>query len=233
VSSFVPRCLGECGSQKCTPMPVAALQLTRAAIYLHWFHVIDRRRCSGSSKIFKAIASRAVCALRSLNRGTRSATCWRVPRSHATYEFPPLPRIRSPSLWPGTSRSVTSAGPSESDTMSFSFPRAPLPGLGPLRRRQARPVRSAPVICLQAATALRIERLADRLVRHPRVWPIRMLEAQPVRVSFAGSAATADDAPPHGRLGVTWYCLRGTEPTTAMTHPRKDVPVTTSVQLSS
>jgi hypothetical protein len=94
--------------------------------------------------------------------------------------------MRSPSQWPGTARSSTSAGRSQIDTMSFSLPRAPLPGLGPLRRRRARPVRSAQVMRLQAATALQVERLVDRLMRHPPVWLIRMLQAQPVRDLLRG-----------------------------------------------
>jgi hypothetical protein len=51
-------------------MSVAILKSACAAISLPWSHVSDRRRCSGSSTIFDAIASRAVYALRSVGRST-------------------------------------------------------------------------------------------------------------------------------------------------------------------
>ena len=39
---------------------------------------------------------------------------------------------------------------------------------------------------LQAATALQVERRGDRLVRHPPVWLIGILQAQPVRDLLRG-----------------------------------------------
>ena len=84
-------------------------------------------------------------ALRS--SGSRTSSVNRVVRSTivAIWDLPARPRMRSPSQWPGTARSSTSGGRSEIGTVSVSFPRVPLPGLGPLRRRRARPVRSASV----------------------------------------------------------------------------------------
>ena len=66
--------------------------------------------------------------------------------------------------------------------MSLSFPWAPRPGFGALAAT-ARPTGAQRIGQLrpQAATALQVERLVDRLVRHPPVWLIRMLQAQPVR----------------------------------------------------
>ena len=65
--------------------------------------------------------------------------------------------------------------------MFLMRPRAPLPGFGPLARRRARPVRSASVsLFSQAPTALEVERLIDRLVRHSPVGLIGMLNAQTI-----------------------------------------------------
>ncbi len=120
--SFVPHCQGECGSQKYTAMSVATLKLTCAAISL------ALAQCERPAEMFGELDD--------LRRD-------RVPRGAglrsvivATCDFPPRPRTRSPSQWPGTAGSATSVGRSEIDTMSFSPPRAPLPRFGPLRRRR-------------------------------------------------------------------------------------------------
>ena len=71
--------------------------------------------------------------------------------------------------------------------MSFKFPREPRSRFGPLRRWRAGLVRSVQVIRPQAATALQVERLVDRLVGQP---PVRSQDAPGAagsRVSWGGS----------------------------------------------
>ncbi len=108
--SFVPRCWGECGSQKYTATSVAALELTCAAISLPLPHVTGQCRCAGSPTIFYATACRTVCAEWSVGRGASCVN--RVVRSTiaATWDFPPRPRIRLPSQRPKIARSATSVG---------------------------------------------------------------------------------------------------------------------------
>lgn len=63
--SLVPRCQGECASQKYTGMAVAALIRVCWAISLPWSQVSDRRRCAGRWPIAVVTASAtasAVCA---------------------------------------------------------------------------------------------------------------------------------------------------------------------------
>ena len=101
------------------------------------------------------------------NRVVRST---KVP----TADWWSLPEIRSPSQWPGTARSSTSAGRSEIMTMlgilpTWHWPRGDV-GLG---RAQ-----TAGQLPTELASALDIERLVDRLVAHLHHRIVRVLEAQ-------------------------------------------------------
>ena len=73
--------------------------------------VIDRRRCSGSRLISRIIASATLSASRRPGRCNQIVN--RVVRSTSVPTADPVslaPMIRSPSQWPGTARSATSAG---------------------------------------------------------------------------------------------------------------------------
>ncbi len=107
--------------------------------------------------------------------------------------------MRSPSQWPGTARSSTSAGPSEINTMSLSLPSAPLRcwglcGDGEPDRCEAHRSTSPSGRHGPAGRAPgRSSHGTPTSVAHPDV---------PGAVgsrSAAGSAATADDARPLGR----------------------------------
>src|SRR5687767_9157504 len=85
--------------------------------------------------------------------------------------LPSLPMSRSPSQWPGMARSSTSAGRSEIMTLSAIGPQAP----GQL--------------AAQLATTLDVERLVDRLVRHPHLRVVGELGRQALRDLLRGPQA--------------------------------------------
>jgi len=72
VFSLVPRCHGECGSQKYTLIPVAAVISRWPAISLPWSHVSERRSSAGSSPMTCRTPSRVAWAVWRMGRCTRS-----------------------------------------------------------------------------------------------------------------------------------------------------------------
>ena len=83
-------------------------------------------------------------------------------------QLPLDPKMRSPSQWPGTARSSTSAGRSEMSTIS-GIRLVRLMARRAWGRRIARPLRRAWwSSASQRSPSLHVEGLVDRLVRHRR-----------------------------------------------------------------
>ena len=108
-----------------------------------------------------------------MNRVVRSTS---VPMAEL-----PSPRMRSPSQWPGTARSSTSAGRSLimiSGLTNF-LPRASRPR--PRHAQRAPGAQARGQFAAQSAAALHVERLIDRFVRDPHRLIIGIVHAQAVR----------------------------------------------------
>jgi hypothetical protein len=143
VFSLVPRCHGECGSQKYTSIPVETEKSACRAISFPWSQVTDLRMNSGRVSIFIASSFATRSALRSY--GIRTNMVNLVVRSTrvAICDAFALPMIKSPSQNPGTARSAASAGRSLTFTMPRIFPL--LHDTRDLLTRLARPCRNANV----------------------------------------------------------------------------------------
>src|SRR5450756_2168822 len=122
----VPRCHGECGSQKNTGMPVATVNRACSVISRPWSQASDRFSSEGSRPI--ATCRSAATRIAVWSCGTRCKIVYLEARSTKVMiaEALPAPMIRSPPQWPGTARSSASGGRSVSITMSLITCRLPV-----------------------------------------------------------------------------------------------------------
>ena len=154
--------------------PVATVICAWPAISVPWSQVSDRRSCAGSPPIASVIAAATAAGVVPVRQVQQQHEPGGPLHQRADRRACRLPMIRSPSQWPGTARSATSAGRSLIITMPAIFPRrspAAPPRLaqrppGPQTRRQ---------LPAQRPPALHVHRLVDRLVRHPHLRPAREL----------------------------------------------------------
>src|SRR6201989_451626 len=204
VFSLLPRCQGACGSQKKISQSASTAICACARISQPWSQASDRRSASGSPAITGVSASATAAASRPAGSGTSIVN--RVARSTSVPPAvsPAAPPSRPPPQCPGTARSAASAGRSLIITIPGIFPRRSPPARRGLRsappvRRLARssPRRAPPPpgrarlaqrppgpqarrqLPPQRPPALHIQRLVDRLVRHPHLRPARELQSQP------------------------------------------------------
>ena len=143
------------GSQKYTWTPDAIVNGACAAISLPRSHVNDRRRCAGSFRTAWSSASFTASAFRPCGNGiSKTSRVWRST-SGAIADCSRRPRIKSPSQWPGTARSATSAGRSLISTMFLIWPERLRRPAGrrcvrPVRRNRVSSRRSAPRLCTKS-----------------------------------------------------------------------------------
>ena len=114
VFSLLPRCHGECGSQKSTGTPVCSVNRACAANS----PLIPGQlltRCAGRSRI-RSSAVGDMLGSGPRRRRTAHNGCGALPASRPPSGHPPT--IRSPSHWPGTRRSSASGGRSAMGTIT-------------------------------------------------------------------------------------------------------------------
>ena len=124
---------------------------------------------------------------------------WRSTRV-AIAVLPFLPMIRSPSQWPGTARSSTSAGRSRDHDHVRDAARRRCDLAGPSLR--ATGAQTAGQFAAQLAAALHVQRLVDRLVRHPHLRIVGKLDAQPPGDLLRATTTARDPRPPAAQRRV-------------------------------
>ena len=180
VFSLEPRCHGACGSQKkIVDVGVDAdlLPVAHLGALVPGQRATQRRRAASGSCAASAGRRARACSRRAARRASRSRWCAR-PAWRSRWRCA-CRSCRSPSQWPGTARSSASAGRwlmlTMSRTMRFLRWPAWRPGW-----RSARPVRKQRgQLATQRAPGLHVQRLIDRLRRHPHLRVIRELAPQP------------------------------------------------------
>ena len=137
-----------------------------------------RRAASRSSRSSRAATASAPCPAGQVQQHHEpgGALHQRADRRLAG----PRPTIRSPSQCPGTARSSASAGRSLMITMPGDLP-APLAVLAPRPAQRPPGPQARRQLPAQRPAALHVERLVDRLVRHPHLRIVRELPPQPSR----------------------------------------------------